>query len=77
MAGYNKNNPNPDKHYNFNEPPKKVKVIKVHREGDGYGYQVHEVLESSLGPCLEANVPDIFGIFLVQVTKKLRELFGI
>ena len=55
----------------------KVKVIRVYPSpGGAFGFSICEVNESDL-KVLESPEPDIFAIFISQLTKACRELLGI
>lgn len=57
---------------------KMVKVIRlVKPDTNAYGFEVYEVDEKSLGPVVSKCEPDIFAICLNNITKLVREMFGI
>lgn len=62
------------------DPQKKVKVLKFIRDEGAYGfieYEISEDLLSQEGKELDASQPDIFAIFINNLTKKCRDVFGI
>lgn len=62
------------------EPGQLVKVIQLVREHGGYGYVEYEIsldLLKAHGKVLDKSEPDIYAIFVNQVTKKTRDIFGI
>jgi len=62
------------------EEKKKVKLIRFVRDQGAYGLIEYEMSEEMLAKyCKEVNssLPDIFGIFINNLTKKAREIFEI
>lgn len=57
-----------------------VKVIQLKREGSGYGFVEYEIPAEALeehGKITHTSEPDIYAIFVNQLTKRSRELFEI
>lgn len=64
----------------MSDKAKKVRVVRLVREGSGYGFVEFEMSEDFFqknAKQLDACTPDIFAIFLNNLTKKCRELFEI
>lgn len=54
-----------------------IKVLRLIREADAYGWVEYEVPESALGEPISKSLPDIFAIFINTLIPKARQLFGI
>lgn len=58
--------------------PKKIKILSFPKEGSGLGFIEWEIDPAVLkkhGKELSRIEPDIFAVFLIQIQKKLREIF--
>lgn len=56
-----------------------VKVIRLIKQGGGYGYEEIEIPLDTLksGKVISKSEPDIYAIFVNQLTKLTRDIFEI